>query len=88
MCKEDARYRADSLYRYGGSCQSSSSDSYNDSRSCDLSHPKMMAHIVKEHETLQDILEGFDMTMEEMLFYNRTNEMYLCPGRVILVRKN
>lgn len=76
----DARYKSDSLYRYG-SCEKE-----NTGRMAKKSK-RIMAHIVTDHETLEDILNAFGMTLEELLYYNRTKEIHLCPGKAILVKR-
>lgn len=48
---------------------------------------QIRAHVVMEHESLEDILRRYHMTMEEILECNRTREIKLCPGKVILVKR-
>ena len=49
--------------------------------------PQMTAHVVVENETMKDICNNYQMTVEEVLYYNHVEQMQLYPGKVILVRK-
>ena len=85
--KDDPRFQNDSLYRYGGYCDRKERMNY-DTRMGAVPYTKLMAHIVADRETLEDILNMFGMTLEEILSYNKTREIHLCPGKAILVKKN
>lgn len=84
---DDPRYQNDSLYRYGGDCDMKERMNYN-TRMGAVPYTQLMAHIVADRETLEDILRMFGMTLEEVLSYNNTREIHLCPGKAIMVKKN
>jgi LysM repeat protein len=47
-----------------------------------------MAYVVKDMDTIQDILDQFDMELEELLYYNNLEDIMLKPGTTINVTMN
>ena len=48
----------------------------------------IMAYVVKDTDTLQDILNQFNMDFEELLTYNSLEDIMLKPGSTINVVMN
>ena len=48
----------------------------------------MMAYVVKDMETIGDLMDRFNMDLDEFLFYNNIDELVLKPGTTINVPMN
>ncbi len=48
----------------------------------------MMAYVVKDMETIGDLMDRFNMDLDEFLFYNNLDELVLKPGTTINVPMN
>ena len=72
-----------------GSCRLN--DVYNmwdDNDLDDEEEDKIIAHIVKDGETLVDILKMHDISCEDLLELNKENGIYLRPDSTIYVEKD
>lgn len=49
------------------------------------SFPNLFSYIVEEGESLGDILDNFDVNLEDLLNFNDLDELELCPGSVVKV---
>lgn len=48
----------------------------------------MMAYVINDIESIEDLMERFNMTLEELLNYNNLNSIILKPGTTIYVPVN
>ena len=48
-------------------------------------YTQIKAHVVMDHETLEDIMKLYNMTLDDIFACNKTREIKLCPGKAILV---
>jgi LysM repeat protein len=44
-------------------------------------------YTTKEGDTIQTLLDEFDLTLEDLLKFNSLDEMYLQPGKTLKIRK-
>lgn len=48
-------------------------------------YPNLFSYVVEEGESLEDILDNFDINLEDLLNFNDLDEMMLLPGSVVKV---
>lgn len=46
---------------------------------------QILSYVVHNGESVADVLQYFHMTLEELMYYNDTNNINLCPGKSINV---
>lgn len=48
----------------------------------------IISYVVKEEDTLESVLEEFEIEMQDLLKFNTLNKIYLKPGSTLIIPEN